>query len=87
MSARSIISRFGGIRAMARTLGHANQSTVQGWWVRNTVPSKRISEVLATSRDRGMVLNLEEFFAPDRSVTVHVGEVSRFPVGPASAHE
>lgn len=49
---------------MARTLGHASQSTVQGWWVRDTVPSKRIAQVLIVASREGIPLEVEEFFHP-----------------------
>lgn len=45
MQTRQIITRFGGVAALAKRLGHRNSSTVQGWWERNQVPSPRIPEL------------------------------------------
>jgi len=36
-----ILKRLGGIRPVARKLGHRNHTTVQGWWDRNRIPDAR----------------------------------------------
>lgn len=46
---REIISGLGGIRGLARRLGHRNHTTVQGWWERDNIPSERLNEVLAAA--------------------------------------
>ena len=46
-SAIDIIRNRGGIRPVARKLGHRNHTTVQGWWERNQIPEARRAEVLA----------------------------------------
>ncbi|WP_420893841.1 carph-isopro domain-containing protein [Sphingomonas sanguinis] len=37
---RAIISACGGIRPLARALGHRSHTTVQGWWCRDRIPSR-----------------------------------------------
>lgn len=46
MSIRPILSRLGGITAVARELQHKNVTTVQGWWDRDVIPARRQREVL-----------------------------------------
>ena len=43
---RDIIRSLGGIRGLARKLGHKNHTTVQGWWERETIPADRMEQVL-----------------------------------------
>ena len=50
MGTRSVIVAFGGIAKMARTLRHRNPSTVQGWWERQVIPSRRFPSVLAAAQ-------------------------------------
>src|SRR3546814_5190472 len=40
MSDLEIIRQRGGIRPLARKLGHRNHTTVQGWWVRDRIPPR-----------------------------------------------
>jgi hypothetical protein len=61
--AELIISKFGGIAAMARILGHKNSSTVQGWRERGTIPSRRHQEVWVAAKANGIPLELYEFAA------------------------
>jgi len=44
---QSIIAKRGGIRPLARALGHRNHTTVQGWWKRNSIPEHHLEAVLA----------------------------------------
>lgn len=46
---RQIISNLGGIRGLARKLGHRNHTTVQGWWERGAIPDARLNEVLSVA--------------------------------------
>lgn len=46
MTDAEIIKRLGGIRPVARKLGHRNHTTVQGWLERNRIPEWRKPEVL-----------------------------------------
>ncbi|WP_155738123.1 carph-isopro domain-containing protein [Sphingobium yanoikuyae] len=46
---RTIIRDLGGIRGLARRLGHKHHTTVQGWWERNNIPTERMEEVLAAA--------------------------------------
>jgi hypothetical protein len=52
MSGRSVITRFGGISALANALRHKHPSTVQGWWTRNIIPAHQQANVLEAARDR-----------------------------------
>jgi len=60
--ARQIITKFGGIRPLATALGHKNASTVQGWWDRETIPSKRQETLLALAAELGIALAPADFF-------------------------
>lgn len=42
---RDLIAERGGIRPLARALGHRNHTTVQGWWDRSHIPASRMEEV------------------------------------------
>jgi hypothetical protein len=46
---REIIRSLGGIRPLARALGHRNHTTVQGWYERGSIPTDRLNEVLAAA--------------------------------------
>ena len=41
----ALVRGFGGLTAMARALGHAHPSTVQGWQQRGAIPRWRIYEI------------------------------------------
>lgn len=41
----ALVRRFGGLSAMARALGHAHPTTVQGWRDRGAIPRWRIYEI------------------------------------------
>ena len=57
MTAPEIITLFNGVRPMARALGHASHTTVQGWWLRGTIPAKRQAEVLRAAQQMGLRLS------------------------------
>lgn len=42
-----LIASRGGIRPLARKLGHRNHTTVQGWWERKRIPDEQMPAVLA----------------------------------------
>ncbi|MBO9624139.1 MAG: hypothetical protein J7500_15635 [Sphingomonas sp.] len=42
-----LIRERGGIRPLARALGHKNHTTVQGWWERNNIPEEHLPSVVA----------------------------------------
>jgi hypothetical protein len=44
---RDIIRQRGGIRGLARELGHRNHTTVQGWFERDNIPEDRMPSVMA----------------------------------------
>jgi hypothetical protein len=49
---REIIRNLGGIRGLARRLGHKHHTTVQGWWERGNIPSDRLGEVLEAASQK-----------------------------------
>ena len=61
-NARIIVARFGGIRSLARVLGHRNPTTVQGWVVRGYIPARRQQEVLEAAHTAGVALSPADFF-------------------------
>lgn len=63
--AELIIERFGGIAALARALGHANSSTVQGWKERGFIPFRHHEDVLGAARDIGLNLSGDDFLSPE----------------------
>jgi NAD(P)H-hydrate epimerase len=77
--ARAILSRFGGVRALARTLD-LPATTVQGWYERGVIPARRQADLLAAAARAGIPLGAEDFFrasvgARPRSATVLGPEV------------
>lgn len=46
-----LIASRGGIRPLARKLGHRNHTTVQGWWERKRIPDEHMPAVLAIDPD------------------------------------
>lgn len=61
MCVRSVISKFGGVRPLARALGHANPSTVQGWWSRSQIPWRLVEQVIEVGAQRGITIELADF--------------------------
>jgi hypothetical protein len=59
--AEYIISKFGGINAMAAKLGHRNSSTVQGWYERGIIPPRRYPEILRAGKDLNTPVMPEDF--------------------------
>ena len=62
MCVQKVIQSFGGIRALARALGHANPSTVSGWYRRGSVPSSQIPIVMDAAQMRGIAIDASDFF-------------------------
>ncbi|MGE5540121.1 MAG: NAD(P)H-hydrate dehydratase [Gemmatimonas sp.] len=60
--ARAVITRLGGIRALARLLG-VPATTVQGWHERGTIPARRQQDVLRAAERSSVPLLPEDFFA------------------------
>ncbi|MGE4528116.1 MAG: carph-isopro domain-containing protein [Rhodospirillaceae bacterium] len=57
-----LVKAFGGLSAMARALGHAHASTVQGWAARGAIPRWRFYEIRNSEpcrRDRRIALLLD----------------------------
>jgi hypothetical protein len=57
---RNVISRFGGIREMARKLEHTNHTTVQGWWDRRSIPVERWAELKTAADKHGVPFDMAE---------------------------
>lgn len=57
-----IIARFGGLAAMARILGHASASTVQGWKERGLIPAKQQPAVLEAGQSLSPPIAHSDFF-------------------------
>lgn len=49
--AERIIGKFESARELARRLGHANHTTVQGWRVRGLIPIRHAAAIMAVSTD------------------------------------
>jgi hypothetical protein len=62
MCVQKVIQAFGGIRALARALGHANPSTVSGWYRRGRVPWRQIPIVIEAAEMRGIAIEYSDFF-------------------------
>ena len=60
--AEKIIAKFGGVRPLARALGHNNPSTVQGWTRRGYVPAWHQRAVLQAAQREQVDLKPEHFF-------------------------
>lgn len=56
--AERIISKFGGITALSKALGHKFPSTVQGWKERGFIPADRQEEVIAAGRAQAPAIEL-----------------------------
>lgn len=61
MTARKIIALFGGIRPMAKVLGHRSHTTVQWWWDNESLPLKRRPEIIAAARAKRFRLKKSDF--------------------------
>lgn len=66
MSIRPILTRLGGISAVARELKHKNVTTVQGWWDRDVVPAHRQREVLDLAERLGKPTSADELIPSAR---------------------
>jgi hypothetical protein len=57
---REIIQNLGGIRSVARELGHTHHTKVQGWSDRSSIPVAHWPEVIALSERLGQPLSSDE---------------------------
>ncbi|TCM21509.1 hypothetical protein EDF56_101173 [Novosphingobium sp. PhB165] len=60
MDHQTIITDLGGIRALARKLGHNSHTTVQAWFDRNRIPLDRWEEVLGAAKNEGSALSVSD---------------------------
>jgi hypothetical protein len=59
-----LIDRLGGMREVARKLGHTNHTTVQGWIIRDNIPPEHWSAIIAIDdRPEGEKATLESLTA------------------------
>lgn len=58
--AERIISKFGGLTALARALRHKHPTTVQGWKERGFIPAWQMPGVMAAAKELGIELTLED---------------------------
>lgn len=63
--AQRIIDKFGGLAALARALGHANPTTVQGWKERGVIPPKHHQAVWNAAKSAGIPIAITDFVAID----------------------
>lgn len=57
-----VISKFGGVPALARLLGHSHPTTVYGWKDRGVIPVRQQPILIALARDKGIALEPADFF-------------------------
>jgi hypothetical protein len=57
---KQIIGDLGGMRTVARALGHSNHTTVQGWMERDSVPVQHWSALVQLAQEQGKELTLRE---------------------------
>ena len=74
--AERIIERFGGLSALARTLGHKHATTVQGWKERGYVPARQQAEVLEAAKREGIDLDPADFFESSDGDPAETGEAA-----------
>jgi len=60
-----IISRLGGIRKVARMLGHTSHTTVQGWSSRNSIPIEHWSTLVQQANHDGKRLAVADLMPED----------------------
>lgn len=63
MQHRDIIKKFGGVRPMARILGHEHHTRVQQWHARQAIPLRYAPEILQAAKKHKIKLRLADFFA------------------------
>lgn len=62
---REIIDRLGGIRKVAKMLGHTNHTTVQGWYERDRIPVERWGELIQCDEATTVGLAAADFMPAD----------------------
>ena len=58
--AEIVITKFGGLSALARALGHKHPTTVSGWRGAKLIPARQMPHVLAAARKHGIALDAAE---------------------------
>ena len=75
-TAAFVISKFGGISALSKALGHKNPTTVQGWKERGVIPARQQGVVLEAARANDIDLLPEDFFKNADGATDATGEAA-----------
>jgi hypothetical protein len=66
---RDIIDKLGGIRPLARKLGHESHTKVQGWRDRNSIPIEHWPEILKIEKEDGSTFATDDLLPAElRSV-------------------
>ncbi len=60
MKTQKIINLFGGVRPMAKILGHKHPTTIQ-YWIKNGVPKWRYEEIIKAAKRLGIKLTESSF--------------------------
>ncbi len=60
--AEHIISKFGGVSALSRKLGHRHPTTVDGWRRRGWIPADQQPRVLEAGQDLEPPITPDDFF-------------------------
>jgi TorA maturation chaperone TorD len=56
----AVIESFGGLSRLAKALGHAHVTTVQGWQDRGAIPMKHHARILEAARGLGIALDRDD---------------------------
>jgi len=64
MDHAAIINLFGGIRPLAKALGHDHPTKVYGWKDRNNIPMEHWPALLKLAKKKGKALTREDFLPP-----------------------
>jgi hypothetical protein len=69
MQVENIISKFGGLTRLARTLNMKHPTTVQGWRVRGSIPARHIPKIIEAARSHNIDISLSDFFSIEDGLT------------------
>lgn len=61
--AEAVVFKFGGLRSMARILGHKHPTTIQGWVSRGVIPPRQHRIVWDAAQAHKVKLRKADFFA------------------------
>jgi hypothetical protein len=64
-----VIAKFGGLRPLAKALGHQHTSTVQGWKERGLIPVRHFPAIQRAANERGLRVEAADFMPVSAEVT------------------